>query len=165
MKNISIQLFVLLIGISFSATSHAVNINQTAPDFTLSSSTKQNIRLAELRGQVVMVNFWATWCNPCRTEIPELQKLYAQYKDIGFTILGVNIDNNKEKAKKMSRDLGAKFPILFDNTQKVSKLYSIKAMPLTVLIDRDGKIRKIYQGYKAGYEKKYSSDIRKLLRE
>ncbi len=154
-----------LVFFSLSSIANAISINQTAPDFTLSSSSKQNIRLAELRGQVVMINFWASWCNPCRVEIPHLQKIYAKYKDIGFVILGVNIDKNKTKASKMARDLGAKFPILFDNKQQISKLYSIKAMPLTVLVDRDGKIRKIYRGYKPGYEKKYANDVRKLLRE
>lgn len=149
----------------FSSVTHAVSLNQIAPDFTLASSSKQNIRLAELRGQVVMINFWATWCNPCRVEIPQLQKIYTKYKNVGFTVLGVNIDKNKIQAKKMARKLGASFPILFDNNQQVSKLYSIKAMPLTVLIDRDGKIRSIFQGYKPGYEKKYASEIRKLLRE
>ena len=112
-----------------------------------------------------MLNFWATWCNPCRVEIPHLQKLYSQYKDIGFTILGVSIDNNKIKAAKMAKDLGAKFPILFDNKQKVSKLYSIKTMPFTILIDRDGKVRHLFQGYKPGYEDKYRKAIRQLLRE
>jgi len=161
----SIRQILLLLLLTAGSQAYALSVNQLAPDFTLRSSTKQNIRLAELRGQVVMLNFWATWCNPCRVEIPHLQKLYSQYKNIGFTVLGVNIDNNKTKAAKMARDLGAKFPILFDNTQTVSKLYSIKAMPFTLLIDRDGKIRKIFYGYKPGYEKKYSTAIRKLLRE
>ena len=162
----SILSILLLLGAcTFSTASYAVSNGQISPDFTLSSSTKQNTRLAELRGQVVMLNFWATWCNPCRVEIPHLQKLYAQYKDIGFTILGVSIDNNKIKAAKMAKDLGAKFPILFDNKQKVSKLYSIKTMPFTILIDRDGKVRHLFQGYKPGYEEKYRKAIRQLLRE
>ncbi|VAW92158.1 hypothetical protein MNBD_GAMMA23-220 [hydrothermal vent metagenome] len=164
MTNLIRKILIALLFIS-SSQAYALSINQTAPDFTLPSSTKQNIRLAEQRGQVVMLNFWATWCNPCRVEIPHLQDLYNQYKDIGFTVIGVNIDNNKTKAAKMARDLGATFPILFDNTQTVSKLYSIKAMPFTLLIDRDGKIREIFYGYKPGYEKKYSAAIRKLLRE
>lgn len=168
MKNITSTLSVLLLILScvvFSTTSYGASIGQTAPDFTLTSSTKLNTRLAELRGQVIMLNFWATWCNPCRVEIPHLQKLYAQYKDIGFTILGVSVDNNTVKAAKMAKDLGAKFPILFDNTQNVSKLYSIKTMPFTLLIDRDGKIRHMFQGYKPGYEVKYAKAIRELLRE
>ena len=160
-----IPILLLLGACTFSTASYAVSSGQISPDFTLSSSTKQNTRLAELRGQVIMLNFWATWCNPCRVEIPHLQKLYAQYQDIGFTILGVSIDNNKIKAAKMAKDLGAKFPILFDNKQKVSKLYSIKTMPFTILIDRDGKVRHLFQGYKPGYEEKYRKAIRQLLRE
>jgi len=165
MKNSIIKILVPLLLIVGSNSVYAVKVNQTAPDFTLSSSTKQNIRLAEQRGQVIMLNFWATWCNPCRVEIPKLQKIYQQYKNIGFTVLGVNIDKNETKASKMARDLGAKFPILFDSSQTVSKLYSIKAMPFTLLIDRDGKVRNIFYGYKPGYEKKYVKAIKQLLRE
>lgn len=158
-------LLSLVLSLLFINKANAVKVNQTAPDFTLPSSSKQNIRLAELRGQVVMINFWATWCNPCRVEIPHLQKIYSKYKDVGFTLLGVNIDKNSIKASNMARELGATFPILFDNKQQISKLYSIKAMPLTVLVDPDGKIRKVYYGYKPGYENKYANDVRKLLRE
>lgn len=165
MKNNISKIIPLLLLLIVSTQAYSVEVGQTSPDFTLSSSSGLNTRLAEQRGQVVMLNFWATWCNPCRVEMPHLQKLYSQYKDIGFTIYGVNIDNNKVKAAKMAKDLGAKFPILFDNTQKVSKLYSIKAMPLTLLIDRDGKVRYMFSGYKPGYEKKYATAIRQLLRE
>lgn len=165
MKNNISKIIPLLLLLIVSTQASSVEVGQTSPDFTLSSSSGLNTRLAEQRGQVVMLNFWATWCNPCRVEMPHLQKLYSQYKDIGFTIYGINIDNNKVKAAKMAKDLGAKFPILFDNTQKVSKLYSIKAMPLTLLIDRDGKVRHMFSGYKPGYEKKYATAIRQLLRE
>ena len=164
MKTYKSYLIIFIIFFGLSIPAYSMNIGQTAPDFTLPSN-KLNTRLAELRGQVVMLNFWATWCNPCRIEIPHLQKIHNQYKDIGFTVLGVNIDKNKIKAANMARNLGAEFPILFDNAQKVSKLYSIKAMPMTILIDRDGKIRKLFKGYKPGYEVKYANAVRELLRE
>jgi len=168
MKNHTLLLKPFYLALSLilvSLNSHSANIGQLAPDFTLASSLNNNIRLAEQRGQVIMINFWATWCNPCRVEIPQLQKLYKQYKDIGFTVLGISIDKNKHKAALLARKLKASFPVLFDNAQSISKLYSIKTMPFTLLIDRDGKIRYIFKGYKPGYEQKYEKAIRLLLKE
>ena len=138
---------------------------QTAPDFALKSSTGENLRLSEYRGQVVMVNFWATWCGPCRQEMPLLDQLYSRYERVGFTLLGVNIDDNTSKAMNMVKELGVSFPVLFDSQKEVSKLYQVDTMPATVLIDREGTVRFIHHGYKPGYENEYLDQIRALLRE
>ena len=138
---------------------------QAAPDFALKSSTGENLRLSEYRGQVVMVNFWATWCGPCRQEMPLLDQLYSRYERVGFTLLGVNIDDNSSKAMNMVQELGVSFPVLFDSRKEVSKLYQVDTMPATVLIDREGTVRYIHHGYKPGYENEYLDQIRSLLRE
>jgi peroxiredoxin len=138
---------------------------QTAPDFALKSSTGENLRLSEYRGEVVMVNFWATWCGPCRQEMPLLDQLYSRYERVGFTLLGVNIDDNSGKAMNMVQELGVSFPVLFDSQKEVSKLYQVDTMPATVLIDREGTVRYIHHGYKPGYENEYLDQIRSLLRE
>lgn len=138
---------------------------QAAPDFALKSSTGENLRLSEYRGDVVMVNFWATWCGPCRQEMPLLDQLYARYERVGFTLLGVNIDDNSSKAMNMVQELGVSFPVLFDSRKEVSKLYQVDTMPATVLIDREGTVRYIHHGYKPGYENEYLDEIRSLLRE
>ena len=137
----------------------------TAPDFVLKNSSGQNIRLRELRGHVVMINFWATWCGPCRDEMPKLEQLYRQYLGAGFTVIGVNIDDNRDNAIGLSKKLGVSFPILFDKDKQVSKLYKVDAMPSSVLIDRDGKLRYLHRGYKPGYEISYQSEVRALLKE
>lgn len=160
----------VLLGIAFSifaATSLASSglEGQTAPDFALKSSSGENLRLSEYRGDVVMVNFWATWCGPCRQEMPLLDELYARYGRVGFSLLGVNIDDNRSKAMNMVSELGVSFPVLFDSTKEVSKLYDVEAMPVTVLIDREGTVRYVHHGYKPGYEDKYLDQIRSLLRE
>ena len=160
----------VLLGLVFSvfaATSLASSglTGQTAPDFALKSSSGENLRLSEYRGDVVMVNFWATWCGPCRQEMPLLDELYSRYQRVGFSLLGVNIDDNSSKAMKMANDLGVTFPVLFDARTEVSKLYDVDAMPVTVLIDREGTVRYVHQGYKPGYEDKYLEQIRSLLRE
>jgi peroxiredoxin len=138
---------------------------QQAPDFALKSSSGENLRLSEYRGDVVMINFWATWCGPCRQEMPLLDELYARYQRVGFNLLGVNIDDDSRRAMKMIDELGVSFPVLFDSRKEVSELYEVEAMPVTVLIDREGNVRHVHHGYKPGYEQKYLDQIRSLLRE
>jgi peroxiredoxin len=136
-----------------------------APDFTLKSATGENLRLSEHRGEVVMINFWASWCGPCRQEMPLLDELYNQYHPLGFTILGVNVEEDSTKARQMLKDSPVTFPVLFDNKSTVSKLYDVVAMPSTVLVDRDGNVRYLHQGYKPGYEEAYQQQVRALIRE
>jgi peroxiredoxin len=140
-------------------------LGQSAPDFALKSATGQNLRLSEYRGEVVMINFWATWCGPCRQEMPLLDELHSRYSRVGFRLLGVNIDDDSRRAVKMVDELGVTFPVLFDEAKVVSKLYQVEAMPVTVLLDRAGTIRYIHHGYKPGYEEHYLTEIRSLLRE
>jgi len=151
----------------FAASSIASSglAGQPAPDFALKSSTGENLRLSEYRGEVVMINFWATWCGPCRQEMPLLDELYTRYERVGFSLLGVNIDDDSSRAMDMISELGINFPVLFDDRKDVSKLYQVDAMPVTILIDREGNVRHIHHGYKPGYEQKYLDEIRSLLRE
>jgi len=136
-----------------------------APDFTLKSNSGENVRLAELRGKVVMLNFWASWCGPCRQEMPLLDGLYKRYNPAGFEYLGINVEEDNTDALKLINDLGVSFPILFDPESKASELYRVDAMPTTVLIDKKGQIRYLNRGYKPGDEDKYRDEIRELIRE
>jgi peroxiredoxin len=149
-------------GSSFASSGLA---GQGAPDFVLKSASGANLRLSEHRGNVVMINFWATWCGPCRQEMPLLDDLYVRYERVGFSLLGVNIDDDSSRAMEMAEELGVSFPVLFDERKEVSKLYQVEAMPVTVLVDREGTIRHVHLGYKPGYEEKYLTEIRSLLRE
>ena len=143
----------------------AAVLGQPAPDFALRSLDGHNLRLSELRGEVVMVNFWATWCGPCREEMPLLNQIYGSYHGIGFELLGVNIDDSSDRAAEMVRTLGVRFPVLFDADKSVSRLYDISTMPMTLLIGRDGTVRYIDQGYEAGRESTYVDQVRALLKE
>lgn len=143
----------------------AIALQTAAPDFTLRAMNGgPNLRLAEQRGRVVMVNFWATWCGPCRQEMPHLDRLYQKYRSSGFVLLGVNVDEDARKAAEVATKLGVTFPVLLDTDKAVSKLYDLSTMPSTVIIDRDGKVRYFHRGYLAGYEDNYDKQIRELLK-
>ena len=150
---------VLLPGITARA------ISGVAPDFTLQSRDGGTVSLADLRGQVVMVNFWATWCGPCREEMPHLEALHQRYGALGFTLLGVNVEENSENAEAWLEEMPVSFPILFDPENRVSELYDVVAMPSTVLVDRQGNLRFSHHGYQPGYENDYQTQIRALIRE
>ena len=156
----------LTVGLCLSAGSAvAVPSKGKAPDFTLKSSSGSNIKLSEHRGEVVMINFWASWCAPCRQEMPLLEDLYKRYKDGGFTLLGVNVEEDSSKAQDLLRQVQVTFPILFDNKNTVSQLYKVEAMPSTVILDRDGNVRFLHKGYLPGYEDEYQKQVRELIRE
>ncbi|QFU77225.1 TlpA family protein disulfide reductase [Halioglobus maricola] len=136
-----------------------------AANFTLKSADGSNMRLSEHRGEVVLINFWASWCGPCRQEMPELERLQQQYHDLGFTVFGINVEQDREAADRTLKDIPVTFPVLFDVENTVSETYGVDAMPATVLVDRNGVIRFAHRGYKPGYEQLYEEQIRALLRE
>lgn len=158
--------FISIVLMAFSMNASAAQVlSGKAADFTLKSRSGKNIKLSELRGQVVMINFWASWCGPCRQEMPLLEDLYKKYNALGFTLLGVNVEEDSSKANAYLRDISVSFPILYDTKNTVSKAYNVKAMPSTVMVDRDGNARYLHHGYKPGYEKEYQKQIKALIRE
>lgn len=162
-KVVTIFHLALVLFLSFSV--NANEMKKPAPDFTLKSYSGKNLKLSEFRGQVVLVNFWASWCGPCRQEMPLLEKLHNKYAGLGFSVMGVNVEENNTEAKGIVKKEKLTFPVLFDTENKVSQLYQVSAMPSTVIIDRDGKIRYIHQGYKPGDEKTYYSWVKRLIKE
>lgn len=156
---------IVFISCVFHTLGFASTIDGPAPDFTLKSNSGKNIRLNELKGEVILLNFWASWCGPCRQEMPELEKLHKKYQRLGFTVIGVNVEKDSSAANKILKKTPVTFPVLYDTENKTSKLYSVNAMPTTVIIDRDGNQRFLHLAYKPGYEKKYEKQIKKLIRE
>jgi len=136
-----------------------------APQFTLTARGGRDVSLAQYRGQVVMINFWASWCGPCRQEMPLLESIYKKYNKLGFTLLGVNVEPDSKAADDWLQATPVSFPILYDKESKVSKLYEVAGMPSTVIIDRHGKLRMLHRGYKPGDENEYLDNIRSLIRE
>ena len=160
---IFVRTCALIVCLAASAASQAVEVTGAAPDFTLKSTDGENLKLGELRGQVVLVNFWASWCGPCRQEMPLLDQIYSQYKALGFTVLGVNVDEDVAQANMLLKKVQVSFPVVYDTANKVSELYQVSGMPTTVIIDRDGNMRYRHEGYLPGYEDTYQQQVRTLL--
>lgn len=165
-SHLIIGIFALGMSLGFSIAAHASQkLSGESFDFTLPSNSGKNIRLSELRGEVVMINFWASWCGPCRQEMPILEELYQRYNRAGFTILGVNVEPDSEEANKILKNVKISFPVLYDKESTVSELYNVEAMPSTILVDRNGNLRYLHRGYKPGYEVDYKAQIKELIRE
>jgi len=112
-----------------------------APEFTLKDAQQRDIPLASLRGKVVLLNFWATWCGPCQEEMPSLEALYQRYKDKGFVVVGVSLDEEGWPAiEAFTKRIPVSFPVLLDAQQATSDLYQVYRIPETYLIDPSGKI-------------------------
>lgn len=156
---------VLFAASLLAAAATPASTPSVAPDFALPARDGGEIRLSELRGQVVMINFWATWCGPCRQEMPLLQQISARYEPLGFTLLGVNVEPDSAQAKAWLEKVPVTFPILFDRENAVSASFGVEAMPSTVLVDREGRVRHVHRGYKPGDESLYADLIRGLVKE
>src|ERR1700755_768580 len=136
-----------------------------APQFTLDSRAGSKISLSQYKGQVVMLNFWASWCGPCRQEMPLLENIYKKYNKMGFTLIGVNVQPDSQAAEGFLQQTPVSFPVIYDKDSTVSKAYDVSGMPSTVIIDRKGNIRVLHRGYKPGDENEYLDSIRSLVRE
>jgi peroxiredoxin len=136
-----------------------------APAFELNSNSGKPVSLADLKGQIVLVNFWASWCGPCRQEMPILEQLNHQYHNKGVALIGVNVEPDSAAATAWLKATPVTFPILYDVDSKVSKLYEVQGMPNTVILDRKGVVRYIHRGYSPGAENEYLDQIRALIRE
>ncbi len=121
-----------------------------APDFTLSGIDDSLYTLRKMEGEVVLLNFWATWCGPCRMEIPEFNELMKTYRDKGFSILGVSVSDNEKQLKNFSKSFTVEYPLLFGSTRemnKVMKAYGgVYAVPSSFLIGKSGNIIWSYPG-------------------
>lgn len=138
---------------------------KAAADFALKAVSGENVRLSEHLGEVVVLNFWATWCGPCRLEMPRLDQLHATYRSAGLVLLGMNVDDDGERAVEFVRALGVSYPVLLDPRKSVAPLYDLDALPMTVLIDRAGTVRFVHYDYSPTIEKQYVAELRQLLDE
>ncbi|MCC0562678.1 thiol-disulfide oxidoreductase ResA [Brevibacillus borstelensis] len=131
---------------SFVKDPNAVKVGKEAPNFSLEQLNGPAVTLSDFRGKGVILNFWGTWCEPCKKEMPDLQKQYEAYKDKGLLILGVNIGESPVTVEPFTKQFGITFPILMDKQSEITKLYRIVPIPSTFFIDPDGKVQEIFLG-------------------
>lgn len=129
-----------------SAATPAPMPGRLAPDFTLATLDGTTMTLSALKGQVTLINIWATWCPPCRAEMPVIQAAYDQYRDQGFTVLAVDLQEDPRTVAAFMQKYGLTFPALLDLDGKVSSAYRSSALPSSFFVDRQGVIRAIYRG-------------------
>jgi peroxiredoxin len=149
-----------------SAAPPSPQIGFTAPDFTLETLDGKSITLSDLRGQVVLINLWASWCPPCRAEMPAIDAVYRKYRDAGFVVLAVNTtyQDTESDARAFVQKLGLTFPILFDRDGATSRRYNLQGLPTSYFVGRDGVIRDIVIGGPMS-ETTIASKVEELLKE
>lgn len=134
------------------------------PAFTLPDLQGKEVSVAELRGKVILINFWATWCGPCIVEMPSMEKLYREFHDEGFEILAVSSDLQGQMATKPFKEqFELTFPILHDLHQEVNAIYQIRSIPASLLVGKDGVIAYRVPGARDWYSEKARTMIRQLL--
>ena len=142
-------------------------VGSTAPNFEGKTLKSKELKLSDYSGKVVLLDFWASWCPPCREEMPQLIKFYRAHKDSNFQLIAINIDDKKDNVTHFLDKLFPEpsFPIVLDNNQKIPPLFNIQAMPTTIFIDKKGKIRFWHNGFKDSYVNDFNSELTQLLKE
>ena len=135
-------------GISTSGLIPAPQQGFLAPDFELQTTSGETIKLSDLRGQAVLVNLWATWCPPCRAEMPSIEKVYNEYKDDGLVVLAVDMtyQDTQSNIAPFVAEYGLTFPILLDQSGDVGNAYQLRSLPSSFFINRDGTINEVVIG-------------------
>ncbi|MHB9155351.1 MAG: TlpA family protein disulfide reductase [Endomicrobiales bacterium] len=159
-KHLAAGLVVLSVAIWLGAS--AARAETVAPDFTLKDTAGKTVSLSALRGKVVFLDFWASWCPPCRRSLPMVQQLHATFKDSKVVVLGINVENNAKLAAAFAKKEGLSYPILVGDG-KVERAYRISGIPGFFIIDTGGRIVKKFEGFYPGMEKEWEKLIRQAL--
>jgi len=124
----------------------APRVGYPAPDFTLTDLEGKRWTLSELRGKPILLNFWATWCYPCRFEMPAIGAVYERFVDQGFVVVAVNVLESRDRAAAFAEEFGLTFPVLLDSSGKVADAYQARFIPTSFFVDREGVINDKHMG-------------------
>lgn len=152
----------ILFGLIFIALTSSQVYAKKAPDFSLKGTSK-TVRLSDYKGQVVYLDFWASWCKPCRKSFPFMNELHKKYRKKGLKVIGVNLDTDYKDAQKFLKKSSAKFIIAYDPKGITPEKYRVTVMPTSYLIDRNGQILNIHKGFKDSSKDKVEAKIQKAL--
>lgn len=154
-------LTAFLLAASCTRVEKSATIGMPAPNFTLQDLEGRKIALRELKGKVVLLEFWATWCAPCRDSLPAIEKIYTAYQGKGLAVLGVSLDSGDwDSVKAFVKEFGITFPVL-KGDDDVSQRYMVRTIPLSIILDREGTIRHRFLG--GGNEEEIGKEIKALL--
>ncbi len=123
-----------------------VKVGDEAPNFSLQQLDGEPVKLSDLRGKAVLLNFWGSWCKPCKSEMPAIEKIYQKNKDKGFVVVGVNIGESPIVVKQFAEQVGVTFPLWLDQKREITQLYKIGPIPTSFFIDRNGKVADYFIG-------------------
>jgi thiol-disulfide isomerase/thioredoxin len=138
-------------------------VGQLAPDFEIKNEQGKSTSLNALKGQVVYLDFWASWCGPCRQSFPWMNNLQSKYASKGFQVIAVNVDAKQEDAKKFLAQVQGNFKIVYDSNGLTPKLYGVKGMPTSYLIDKNGRVVFEHQGFNQSKTNLIEKEIEKLI--
>ncbi len=136
-----------------------------APEFELPSVDGKPFKLASLRGKVVLMDFWATWCGPCKDSAPKFQQFFERYRDKGFSVVGVNLDEEPGEVPRFMARHRVSYNVVLDPDNAVSRLYRVRGIPSLFLLDKQGRVRKHWVGWDESLQPELESDIQELLKE
>lgn len=153
---------VFLMGYAFTSCADGGDC-KPAPDFQLTDLDGKNIKLSDYRGKVVLLNFWADWCPPCKRELPDLIALHRQYQDQGLAIIGIAIQSKEAKLRKLIEEQGIAYPVVIGDDDINRRYGGIRAVPTTFVIDRQGNI--IKQRLGATSKEVFEGDLKPLLNQ
>lgn len=143
-----VLLLLLLLALAPASNADVLAPGSVAPTFTLPRiDGAGKLALADYRGKVVYLDFWASWCKPCRDAMPALNKLYEQYQDQGLVVIGVNLDTETEWAKAFLKKMGVSYPIVTDPRGATPTTFGLRRMPTAFLLGRDGRVRYVHEGF------------------
>lgn len=140
-----------------------LTVGSRAPAFSLRTLEGRTVTLASLRGKVVFLDFWASWCVPCREEFPVLQRLHQRYFDRGLRVVGITVDQEASNARAFVQRTRATFTILHDSSRSIAERYSPPSMPTSFLIDKEAVIRKINRGFEPSHADRFERQVRSAL--
>ena len=163
-RNLAVALALFAL-VGMPALAFAVEVGEPPPEINLPDiHSGKKISLAALKGKVVIIDFWASWCAPCKEEMPILESLYKRFKDQGLVVIGVSVDNETENAKKFLSAVKVSFPIVHDGGKTVADKFKPPRMPTSYVVDKAGKIRFVHEGFRKEDGKKLEDEVTKLLK-
>lgn len=161
-RSITRSLLGLAAALAFSGAAHALDVGTAAPELNLPGPSG-SVKLADYRGKLVYVDFWASWCKPCLQSFPWMNEMQDRYGAKGFQVIGVNVDANADDARKFLSTTPARFVVAFDGRGETPKSYAIKGMPTSFLVGPDGKVLVQHAGFRDADRAELEAKIRDSL--